>query len=101
MKKILYQSGLIILLSILAISNVYGENVLGQARVYINPGHGGWGSNDRPLATINYAILDTLGFFETKSNLMKGLALRDELQKAGVGYVRMSQIGRASCRERV
>ena len=91
MKKTLYQSGLIILLSILAITNVYAENVLSQARIYINPGHGGWGSNDRPLATINYAILDTLGFFETKSNLMKGLALRDELQKAGAGYVRMSR----------
>jgi hypothetical protein len=91
MKKIIYQSGLFILLSILAITNASAENVLSQARIYINPGHGGWGSNDRPLATINYAILDTLGFFETKSNLMKGLALREELQKAGAGYVRMSR----------
>jgi predicted lipoprotein with Yx(FWY)xxD motif len=91
MKKIIYQAGLFLLLSILTISNALAENVLNQARIYINPGHGGWGSNDRPLATINYAILDTLGFFETKSNLMKGLALRDELVKAGAGYVRMSR----------
>lgn len=91
MKKSIYQLGLCLLLSLLVITTTYAENTLGQARIYINPGHGGWGSNDRPLATINYAILDTLGFFETKSNLMKGLALRDELQKAGVGYVRMSR----------
>ena len=29
-------------------------------KVYINPGHGGWGSGDRPNATINYAAYDTL-----------------------------------------
>ena len=91
MKKTLYKSGLVILLSILTLTQAITQNVLPQARVYINPGHGGWGSNDRPLATINYAILDTLGFFETKSNLIKGLALRDELERAGTGYVRMSR----------
>lgn len=91
MKKIIYQTGFILLISILSITNILAENVLNQARIYINPGHGGWGANDRPLATINYAIMDTLGFFETKSNLMKGLALRDELVKAGAGYVRMSR----------
>ena len=26
---------------------------LSEARIYINPGHGGWGPNDRPMATIN------------------------------------------------
>lgn len=91
MKKILYKSGLCMLLALLTITNIYAENTLNQARIYINPGHGGWGSNDRPLATINYAILDTLGFFETKTNLWKGLSLRDELVKAGAGYVRMSR----------
>ena len=64
---------------------------LNEARIYINPGHGGWGPNDRPMATINYAQLDTLGFFETNTNLVKALSLKDELEKAGVGYVRMSR----------
>lgn len=44
------------------VASLQAENILPQARVYINPGHGGWGSDDRPLATINYAVLDTLGF---------------------------------------
>ena len=56
---------------------------LKDARIYINPGHGGWTANDRPMATINYAQMDIRGFFETNTNLIKGLALRDELVKAG------------------
>lgn len=63
---------------------------IAQARVYVNPGHGGWGSNDRPLATINHPILDTLGFFETNTNLLKGFELRSQLEKAGA-YVKMSR----------
>ena len=66
-------------------------NDLSEARIYINPGHGGWGPNDRPMATINYAQMDTLGFFETNTNLIKGMALREELVKAGARYVRMSR----------
>jgi len=67
------------------------RKTINEARVYINPGHGGWGSNDRPMATINYPALDTLGFFETHTNLWKSLSLRDELIKAGVGFVKMSR----------
>ena len=55
--------------------------------IYVNPGHGGWTANDRPIATINYAEMDTMGFFETKTNLWKGLALRDRLVKAGAKVV--------------
>lgn len=62
-----------------------------QARVYINPGHGGWTANDRPMATINYAQMDTMGFFETNTDLTKGLTLRNVLQKAGVGFIKMSR----------
>ncbi len=50
-------------------------------KIYINPGHGGYdGGNDRNLITINYELGDTLGFWESYSNLQKGLALRDMLQ---------------------
>ena len=50
-------------------------------KIYINPGHGGYnGANDRNLITINYELGDTLGFWESFSNLQKGLALRDKLQ---------------------
>ena len=52
-------------------------------KIYINPGHGGYnGANDRNIATINFALGDTLGFWESWSNLQKGLALRDMLQVA-------------------
>lgn len=52
-------------------------------KIYINPGHGGWDSNDRNIQTINFAMGDTLGFWESKSNLAKGLYLRDILQNGG------------------
>jgi len=71
--------------------SLQAQKAFNQARVYINPGHGGWGANDRPLATINWAQNDSLGFFETNTNLWKAQALRDELTKAGVGFIRMSR----------
>ena len=61
-----------------------------DVRIYINPGHGGWGPNDRPMATISYPMLsstgrpDTCGFYESNTNLWKGLEMRDALQRMGV-----------------
>lgn len=52
-------------------------------RIYVNAGHGGWTANDRPLATINHPEMDTLGFFETKTNLWKALELYHKLHDAG------------------
>ncbi len=55
-----------------------------DVKIYINPGHGGYdGANDRNLETIPYALGDTLGFWESWSNLRKALALRDRLVAAG------------------
>ena len=53
-------------------------------RVYINPGHGDWGPDSRPMATVNYAAYDTLGFFESNTNLWKAFALQEKL--VGAGY---------------
>ena len=59
-------------------------------KVYINPGHGSWGSSCRPMATINYAAYDTLGFFESNTNLWKSFILEEKL--LGAGYnVKMSR----------
>lgn len=64
-------------------------------RIYINPGHGSWGPNDRPNATIPYPNLastgmpDTCGFYESNTNLWKCLELRDKLEAAGA-FVMMS-----------
>ena len=58
-------------------------------RIYINPGHGSWGPNDRPMATIPYPNLpttgmpDTLGFYESNTNLWKCLYLGEKLEAAG------------------
>ena len=59
-------------------------------KVYINPGHGSWGANCRPMATINYAAGDTLGFFESNTNLWKSFILEEKLLAAGYG-VKMSR----------
>lgn len=65
-------------------------------RIYVNPGHGSWGPNDRPNATIPYPNLpttgmpDTCGFYESNTNLWKCLELRDKLESAGA-YVIMSR----------
>lgn len=62
------------------------------AKIYINPGHGGWNeANDRHIVTIPYgenmasdpSKIDTLGFWESSSNLKVGLFLRDMLEANG------------------
>lgn len=65
-------------------------------RVYINPGHGSWGPNCRPQPTIPYPALssgrpDTLGFYESNTNLWKALALEEKLLAAGGFDVKMSR----------
>ena len=65
-------------------------------RVYINPGHGSWGPNCRPQATIPYPALssgrpDTLGFYESNTNLWKALALEEKLLAAGGFDVKLSR----------
>ena len=58
-------------------------------KIYVNPGHGSWGPNDRPCATIPYPNLettgmpDTLGFYESNTNLWKTLELGRKLEEAG------------------
>ncbi|MDR1984145.1 MAG: Ig-like domain-containing protein [Prevotellaceae bacterium] len=74
MKKILT---LLILLSVVLTSS-FATDLTG-IKIYINPGHGGYDSNDRNVVTIPFNLGDTLGFYESKSNLMKGLYLRDLL----------------------
>lgn len=60
-------------------------------RIYINPGHGGWDSDDRNVAVAPFAQGDTLGFWESSSNLHKGLMLRELLEGQGA-TVAMSRV---------
>ncbi len=58
-------------------------------RIYVNPGHGSFGPDDRPMATIPYPKLattgmpDTTGFYESNTNLWKSLELSRKLRAAG------------------
>ena len=85
MKKIL----LLALAAIMAAGAVQAKTA-DELRVYLNPGHGSWGPNDRPMATISYPMLpetgrpDTNGFYESNTNLWKSIQTRAELIKMGV-----------------
>ena len=85
MKKIL----LLAVAAILAAGFIQAKTA-DEIRIYLNPGHGSWGPNDRPMATIPYPMLpetgrpDTNGFYESNTNLWKSLQTRATLIKMGV-----------------
>lgn len=56
---------------------------MSDLKVYINPGHGGYTSNDRPITIYPFAQNDTLGYWESKSNLYKGLHMYHILDSLG------------------
>ncbi len=65
---------------------------LSGVKIHINPGHGGWDSDDRGIATPLYPnIGPNVGFWESQSNLDKGLQLRDMLLDLNVD-VQMSRV---------
>ena len=62
-----------------------------DVRIYINPGHGSWGPNNRHMATIGHSPIssenpDTTDFFESSTNLRKGLELLERLHQYGVPF---------------
>ena len=67
------------------------NNTVGLAgiKIYLNPGHGGYDPNDRSCWTVHVPELWTNpdGYWESKSNLVKGLFLRDMLEKAGATVI--------------
>ena len=81
-----------IIAALLTVVTLSAANLAGK-RIYINPGHGSFGPNDRPMATIPYPNLsstgmpDTCGFYESNTNLWKCLYLRDRLVAAGATVV--------------
>ncbi len=62
-----------------------------DVRIYINPGHGSWGPNNRHMATIGHSPIssenpDTTDFYESNTNLRKALALLERLHEYGVPF---------------
>ena len=68
---------LLLLVAILATSIAFA------AKIYVNPGHGTWGANDRNMATVTHALGDTTGFYESNTNMWKCYYLREKLQEHG------------------
>lgn len=83
-----YLFTLCILLASLGTASAQTE--LAGLKIYINPGHGGHEPNDRNIVIYPFAQGDTLGYYESKSNLAKGLFLRNYLLDRGA-EVKMSR----------
>ena len=66
MKKIIY---FVMLLGLLFSIDAAAQS---GKKIYINPGHGQFTGNDRNIATINYNLGNSNGFYESKSNCIKG-----------------------------
>lgn len=78
----------LLIVSILTIFTAQAIDLTG-VKIYINPGHGGYDSNDRSIWTIPVPEVWTSpdGYWESKSNLVKGLALKELLEAAGATVI--------------
>lgn len=56
---------------------------LKDLKIYVNPGHGGHDSDDRNVAVPPFEGGDPEGYWESNSNLVKGLEMRDMLKSFG------------------
>ena len=90
MKKIL----LLIAAAALAVGTMQAKTA-DELRIYLNPGHGSYGANDRPMNTVSHpdtynqvesgtTTPDTLGFFEGRGTLPRAFGLGSTLVKMGV-----------------
>ena len=67
-----------------------------EIRIYINPGHGSWTANDRPMGTVKHGANnaysdvnnDTTNFFESNTNLQKCFGVLEKLIEYGVPFDR-------------
>ena len=77
----------------MACSSAFAGKTAEEIRIYLNPGHGSWGPNNRPMQTIGRNAytgvdVDTTGFFESNTNLWKMYSVLDHLVEAGVPFDR-------------
>ncbi len=85
MKKII--TSVIALFTLMNVQAVEPSDLI----IYINPGHGGYDSDDRVITLYPFANGDTSTFAESKSNLGKGFRLRELLWEKGYNVV-MSRV---------
>ena len=70
-------------------------------KIYLNAGHGGYDSNDRSCWTIPVPETWTNpeGYWESKSNLVKALALEEMLKKAGATVIMSRHTNKSGIRD--
>ena len=70
-------------------------------KIYVNAGHGGYDSNDRSCWTIPVPETWTnpAGYWESKSNLTKALALEEMLKKAGATVIMSRRTNNSGIRD--
>ncbi len=78
MKKILIAAVFLIGIGM----SVFSQDLSG-IRIYINPGHGGYDSDDRNVVIPPFTLGDRNGFWESVSNLDKGMYLKEMLDVRG------------------
>jgi len=77
-KRLLLLSAFTLLVLVAAAQDLTG------IKIHINPGHGGWDSDDRGIPTPLYPNVGSeVGFWESQSNLDKGLQLKSMLEALG------------------
>lgn len=79
MKRILF-----IILAALVATTAIEAKKMSDLTVVIDPGHGGYDGDDRPIKIHPYEQNSTDGYWESKSNLVKGLYLKAILDSLGV-----------------
>ncbi|MBQ5626181.1 MAG: N-acetylmuramoyl-L-alanine amidase, partial [Paludibacteraceae bacterium] len=74
---------------------------LSGIKIYVNAGHGGYDSNDRSCWTVPVPETWTnpAGYWESKSNLTKALALEEMLKKAGATVIMSRRTNNSGIRD--
>lgn len=74
-----------------------------DVRIYINPGHGSWGGEDRHLGTVTHGAAnytDTAGFYESNTNLEKGFGMLEKLIEYGMPFDRNKNLNNSNAARR-
>lgn len=90
---------IIALLALVAFAAPIEAKKMSDLKIYINPGHGGYDSDDRPIRIYPFAQSDTAGYWESKSNLYKGLHMYHILDSLGTKAM-LSRIKNTSADDR-
>ncbi|MDE6207953.1 MAG: carboxypeptidase-like regulatory domain-containing protein [Muribaculaceae bacterium] len=85
MKKLFFAA------AVAALAMTANAKTADELRVYINPGHGSWTANDRPIPVLGHEPYnrygtDTTSFFESNTNLRKGFGVLEKLRTYGLKF---------------